>query len=491
MKNQWKIMAGLGITLIALGGLATWDEWKTKQDEKEKETKGLILQLKPDAVVGIHFKSHPDSSDGDKSADKKPSAAEVVDVTLRRENDTWIIKTPIASNADQQVISDLLKSITEYKTESEVAKGRERWQAFGLNEPRRAIEIETNEGKKITFFVGINAPVGFSAYTATSESESVYAGSQYIATSTGKTLFDLRDKKILGLRANEVTDIVGSVSVTAKGATKTEGIALTKANDQWQITAPVKAKGDLTSINNFLDDLTGVKATEFVDEPDSKFLANLKSAKILASWQLKSGDKAVKITLADVKGSTYASIEGVETRYKIADDQKSKLIKSAQDLRDKRIFDFESAQVTAIEVDGQSFRKIGSDWYAANDAGKFNAEGKFQGKPEEQPKPVTHIRGLIVDLEYARAEDVVLDGSKTSKFLSKAPTHKVKLSISSRSTPSSVDIWTAEDNADMIFIREAGKPDIYRAKKTVIASISPTVTKPVGDELMPQGESKN
>jgi hypothetical protein len=491
MKQQWKVMAGLGITLIALGGLATWDEWKTKQDEKEKETKGLLFSLKPDSVVAIHLKSQPDSPDGDKSVNTMASSSEMVDVTLRRENDTWVIKTPIASNADQQVITDLLKSITEYKTESEVAKGKDRWQAFGLNTPRRSIELETADGKKMTFFVGINSPVGFSAYTASSESDIVYAGSQYIATSTGKTLFDLREKKILGLRANEITEIAGTAPVTANGATKNEVVALSKAEGQWQISSPFKAKGDLTSINNFLDDLTGVKATEFVDQPDTKFLASLKSSKAIASWQLKAGEKILKISISDVKGSAYATIDGVETRYKIADDQKSKLTKSAGDLRDKRIFGFESAQVTAIDVDGQGFRKVGSDWYPSNEADKFNAEGKFTGKPGEQPKPVTHIRGLIVDLEYARAEDVFSEGSKTSKALSKAPSHKIKLSITGKTEPTSVDIWKAEDSAEMIYIREADKPDIFRAKRTVIASISPTVAKPVGDELMPQAESKN
>ena len=483
MKHNWKIMAGLGLTLVALGGVATWDEWKTKQDENEKETKGRLLSIKAESVVAIHLKSRPDSESGDKSADIKSLSSNVVDVTLKLENGSWTIKDPVNSNADQQVVTDLLKSLIDYKTESEVAKGKNQWQPFGLNDPRRSIELETTDGKKVTFLVGMNSPVGFSAYTATSEDDIVYAGSQYIATSTGKTLFDLRDKKFLGLQANEVTSISGKV--------KTESLSLTKESGQWKISAPFSAKGDLTTINNFLDDLTGLRATEFIDHPDSKLTAGLKSTKPWASWVLKSNNHVTHVSILDHGGATYVAIDGRDARYKIADDSRGKISKIAGDFRDKRIFGFESAQVGSVEVDGQTFLKVGSDWYQSADAGKFTGDGKFPGKPEDQPKPASHIRGLIVDLEYARAEEVFESQSRVSKALPIAPLHKVKLNLAGQTAPTNVEIWKADDNTEMVYVRKDGKSDVYKAKRTIIASISPAQVKPAGDELMPPVPSKD
>ena len=100
------------------------------------------------------------------------------------------ITSPVQTAADQQAVTDLLKNITDYKTESEVTTGKDKWATFGLTNSRRSIELETNDGKKTAFFVGVNSPVGFGVYAATSASDTVYSGSQYIATSTGKNLFE-------------------------------------------------------------------------------------------------------------------------------------------------------------------------------------------------------------------------------------------------------------------------------------------------------------
>jgi hypothetical protein len=156
MNRQIKILAGLGVALLGLGGLATWDEWKTKQDERDKETKGVILPLKPDQITGIHLVSRPDSDTGDKSA--SAAVAEIAtDVTLKRENNLWMIKSPVATRADQQVISDLLKSVTEYKSEAEISTKRDQWATFGLETPRRRLDFELSDGKTIGFLVGSRA----------------------------------------------------------------------------------------------------------------------------------------------------------------------------------------------------------------------------------------------------------------------------------------------------------------------------------------------
>ena len=83
MMRNWKQIAGLGALLLSLGGLATWDEWKTKKDEKEKETKGLALSIKPDSVIGIVLHSTGDSEGGDKAPESKIDPSTIIDVTIK------------------------------------------------------------------------------------------------------------------------------------------------------------------------------------------------------------------------------------------------------------------------------------------------------------------------------------------------------------------------------------------------------------------------
>ena len=476
MMRNWKQIAGLGALLLSLGGLATWDEWKTKKDEKEKETKGLALSIKPDSVIGIVLHSTGDSEGGDKAPESKIDPSTIIDVTIKLNSGRWEITSPIQTLADQTTISDLLKNVTEYKTESEVGAGRDKWTAFGLTNPRRSIELETKDGKKTTFYVGINAPVGFSVYSATSDSDKVFAGSQYIATSTAKTLFDLREKKLLATSAPDVTSL--------RIIRHPEILSLAKTEGKWTIQSPSSMGADTAAVNNLLDDIVGLKAAEFIDSPEPALLDAVSDKRNLFKIELAGEKIATTIYVGDLKGATYAKVNDAPTIYKLHDDAKGKVSRTVNDLRDKKIFSFPSSEVKKIGVDGEIFSKVGEEWYGSTDASKFGPDGKFTGKPEDKPKAAAHVRGLIVDLEYAKAEDVFDAKSAITKNLPKTPKHHINVGLNGKDTDIGVDIWLAKDNPEMIYIKTSGSSQIYKSKRSTIASISASNTKPVGDEAV-------
>lgn len=476
--QKWKQIAGLATLLVGLGALATWDEWKTKKEEKEKETKGLLLSIKPEMIVGLRVKSLPDDGGGDKTAEVSTDITKITDATLRLDNGKWMITSPVSTPADQQVITDLLKNVTDYKTESEVSTSKEQWAQFGLTSPRRDIEIETNDGKRINFYVGLNTPVGFSVYTATSTEPKVYTGSQYIATSTGKTLFDLREKKVLSGSASDVT-AVNLTSITNK---KSETISIVQADGKWSIQKPVTASGDTVSIKNYLDDLFSIKASEFIDNPSKELMSALSEQNLFAKLELQIKDTQTKLIIAQTKDTLYGQILGLPTVYKLSDEVRGKIVKTVKDLRDKKIFGFGSTDVSKVTIDGEIFTKVSTDWYRAEDAGKFNADGKFSGKSEDKPAATNHVRGLVVDLEYARAEDIFDPKSDVARNLPKAPKHRVILGLAPKESDITVDVWTAQDNPEMIYIRRSGNDQIFKAKRSTIASITPAKTAPVGEE---------
>lgn len=481
MIHKGKQITILLVGLIALGAIATWDEWQTKKDEKLKETTGLIVpDLKSEDVAAIRFLSLGDRDAGGDKATKADATAKTnekpVDVKLVRKDGQWVITSPISTTADTQIVSDLLKNILEYKSEKEVAGEQEKWADFGLKSPRRTIELETSSGKTITFMVGDNAPVGFSTYVATSASTKVFSGSQYIATATLKSLFDLRNKRVLS--GFSTPDITGVAISSGKDATTLE-----KIDSSWQITAPTKAKADTVLVNNLIDDISGLRATEIKDEPDASLRALFQGGKGLARITIQSSALKVTLRLAEQKTDLYATVEGQPAIYKLNAEVKSKIIKTEKELRDKRIFSFQSAEITAVTVDGQNFKLVTGDWYTESDAAKLGPDGKFSGKPEDKPAAASHIRGLIVDLEYARAEDVKEDPSALK--LPKAPKHQIILSRASDAGKITVDAWLGTGaDSEMVWIKTAEMSRIYKAKKSVLAGIAPQASKPpVGDEL--------
>lgn len=481
MIHKGKQITILLVGLIALGTIATWDEWQTKKDEKLKETTGLMVpDVPPDDVVAIRFLSMGDRDTGGDKATKDEATVKTnekpVDVKLVRKDGQWVITSPISTAADTQIVSDLLKNILEYKSEKDVSGEQEKWADFGLKSPRRTIELETSTGKKVTFMVGDNAPVGFSTYVATSASSKVFSGSQYIATATLKSLFDLRNKRVLmGVNTPEIS----SVSISSgKDSTMLE-----KVDNSWQITAPTKAKADTLLVNNLIDDVSGLKATEIIDEPNATLRALFADNRGVARMTIQSSASKITLRLAEQKADLYATVEGQPAIYKLNTEVKGKIIKTGKDLRDKRIFSFQSAEITGVTVDGQNFKLVAGDWYTESDAAKFSPDGQFSGKPEDKPTAASHIRGLIVDLEYARAEDVKEDPSALT--LPKAPKHQIILARSSDADKITVDAWLGTGaDSEMVWIKTAEMSRIYKAKKSVLAGLTPQANKPpVGDEL--------
>jgi len=478
--HKWKQIIALVSALVALGALATWDEWQTKKDEKAKESKGLLItDVKPDDIVAVHFISRGDSEvGGDKAPAKEATTpkgdSKPVDIDLSRTDSGWKISRPITTDADAQSVSDLLKNILEYKSENEVASGKDKWADFGLDNPRRSIELKTTSGRNILFLVGNNTPVGFGTYVATGISDKIYSGSQYIATATLKTLFDLRDKKVLKLMPHEVK----SVTITSS----TEKTALEKADNSWSLLTPTKVGADLAAVNNLLDDLASLKAAEFIDQPDAQLSKASKSGKNLAKIEVRAGSQNIALRLFEFSSSIYADVDGQLPLLKLGNEAKEKLVKSSKSLRDKKIFSFQSAEISSVTVDGLSYKKVANDWYSETDASKIGEDGKFSGKPEDKPATAGHIRGLIVDLEYARAEDVV-DNAASLK-LPKAPKHQVVLGPIAGPDKIQIDAWQGTGtDSEALWLKTSGSEKIYKVKKTVLASILPQASKPpVGDE---------
>ena len=482
MIHKAKQILVLGAGLIALGAIATWDEWQTDKDEKVKETKGLLVtDVKPEDVTTIRYYSRGDSDvGGDKaspdSKDKAKTESKIVELTLVKKDGRWTLISPVEAAADNQAVSDLLKNILEYKSENEVANGKDKWTTFGIDPPRRKIDLETVAGNKLTFLVGNNTPVGFNAYVATSSSEKVFSGSQYITTATLKTLFEFRDKRVLPqLSAQEATTIFIQ---SGKEITKLE-----KVNNAWELVSPNKAKADTVAVNNLLDDLMALKALEIIDQPDSTVKSLVATGKSLGQLALQTPTSKISMRIIEGKNDVYATLDSQATVYKVNQDIKTKILKTDKDLRDKKIFSFQSGDIANVTVDGQSFRKAANDWYTEADAGKFSPDGKFTGKAGEQPSPASHIRGLVVDLEYARAEDIVEDQKKLR--LPKAPKHQVVLVPTSGLAPIALDAWLGTgSDSEAIWLKISDSSRVYKVKKSVLAGLTPQAAKPpVGDEI--------
>ena len=119
-------------------------------------------------------------------------------VVLEQVDGVWRVVTPLETAADAREVSDFIKTVLDYKYEEEVVSAEAnnvKLEEFGLQEPRRVITLQAEDGSSYELRLGNNAPVGYSTYfqvggaSKQQEQGQIYLGSQYVLNSTQKGLF--------------------------------------------------------------------------------------------------------------------------------------------------------------------------------------------------------------------------------------------------------------------------------------------------------------
>lgn len=441
MNQQLKTAGILAGVLLALGGLATWDEWQTKKDEKKKETENRLLALEPDKVTGIEFSNREGSTP--------------VEISMERVSGKWQITRPLSASADQPAVDNLLATLRDYKFESVVAENSSTNPgAFGLDKPRRILSLTTDKGTiKIT--VGANTPVGYSVYS-TADGPGVdgpgrvHVGSQHLAVSTGKTLHDLRDKRLLSFGSSQVTAF--ELIRPGKPTLKVE-----KRDGSFSITAPQALAAEQGQVSSFLDGIITTNATEFFDKPDKK-LAGAFKGKTLAEVRMTLEDKSqVTVKLIEKDKKLYVWTGDAKPIAHVPDDTKGKVEKSMDDFRDRKIFSFTGDLVTEVVLDGKVFKKKDGEWFGE----------------DEPTKAVSQIRSLIVDLEFAKASEILDAKDKAVKdSTDKAPAHSVRLAMGQAIQPLDIQVWEKQGATDSFLIKHSGPKGTNSAYVIGKASLS-------------------
>lgn len=186
--------------------------------------------------------------------------------------------------ADSEKIKNFLESLSSPVIESELGsiKGRER--DFSLDRlSRYEVEIISNSKKQVIYF-GKVGPVLHSRYLQIPGKDRVYLVSGSFTDDLSNTSKDWREKKLISI------NLVKTVSVETTSSSfqilfKGQSAVINSSGKNLKLTGsdaePLKL------------DLEGVKADDFVDNPDAKTLELLKKPEIKVTVELKNGKSYV------------------------------------------------------------------------------------------------------------------------------------------------------------------------------------------------------
>jgi len=153
--------------------------------------------------------------------------------------------------------------------------------------------------------------------------------------------------KILTVQQAEVTGL----SIRKKGSDS----AVLSRNDagQWQITAPKTLAADQDAVSSVLSTLSSLNSDRLVEDKASN-LEQYGLAQPPTELEITKADKKIQHLLigddTPTGNGAYAMVRGDARVFTLANYNKSALLKSVNDLRDKRLLTFDSDKVSSIEL---------------------------------------------------------------------------------------------------------------------------------------------
>ena len=443
--RQMRTYLLLATTLAVLVGIAYWDEWQTKQDEEKKKTENKLTTIDPDKVTsGIYVFNSPESP---------------LSISFEKNDNGWVLTSPINSKADSFAIENLVKTIADYKYQQLVSKNKDDWKNYGLDPFVRQITLKQDDGKVTDVYVGSKAPVGFSVYVRNGESDDVYIGGQHLYTATEKKLSDFRDKTLLSVD-------VGNLASFSLDLAKAPLVTVEKVESSFRLTKPMKADADKDAISDFFDSMASERVVEFIDTPDKKTQSYFSKSKRLAtlSWSLSTG-QVETLYFSEFDGSLWAAYDPSKVVFKLPDTMKEKIRKQAGFFQDKTLVRFKADDVTEVEVDGDTYQKVEKEWYVKSDASKASDK-------ENTPEPQTFVKDLLVDLEFAKAGEIL---SSKNVPLKAAPKHRIKILFKEdlSKDPVVINVWPGKTDEKSLYVKVSGDDRVFDVEASNFANISP------------------
>jgi len=360
--------------VLALGilGVVYMDKQEKNQEEADRESE-KILAYSGEQVLGIHL---------------LPAG-----IRAERDSSGWQLLAPVHTAGDKISLDAIASLFSWAKKERIVSDDANDHASFGLLPPR-AILILTSASGLDTLFIGDDSQVGSFVYARKGNSPEVFLTTTSLWSNINKSLFDLRDKNILGFEQGR----------TDRLEIKNENglFTMSKEGDSWLLHSPKALRADARKVADLLNALQYQKALRFVEEEPHDLSAygfGRPAIEIRVGSPASVGLRTLSIGSFDA-GSYYARDAARLPVFTVDSSFVHRFNVALNDLRDKGMLQFNSEMVSAVEI------SAGDTTYICH----RDTAGSWQMlQPKTGPVRSWKMTGLISDLSSATAEGFAAD----------------------------------------------------------------------------------
>jgi hypothetical protein len=325
MKLHSLVIAAL--VLAILTWFLYWSERHKPADETSKlsaNTAPAILKLDQNSITKLELKK--------KDADPI--------VLAKSGSGDWQITAPQAFPADQSTVTELASTVSSLNSERVVEDKASDLQNFGLEPPALEVDL-TAKDKPQKLLLGSDTPAGGAVYAMLVGDPRLFTVASFAKTSLDKNLNDLRDKHLLPVNADKVSQI--------EVIRKKSDIEFGRNKEDWQILKPKPMRADSIQVGDLARDLTNAKMD--LSSADAKQEASaFEHAAPVATAKLTDESGTQQLQVRKSKDTYYAKSSAVEGAYKIDSGLGKTLEKNVDDFRDKKLFTFGYSGPSKIEL---------------------------------------------------------------------------------------------------------------------------------------------
>ena len=371
------------VLLLVLLGLGAYLHFVERPSEQREEAAKKLVTLNKDDVTGVTL-AYPDRT-----------------IVLEKNAEGhWRITQPVAADADDPVVNNMLVAVAEADVSRTLEDVGEKLPSYGLAPPEATVTLVLKQGSVPPIKVGKTTQIGSAAYLQKGDDPKVYIGTMAFQSAMKKQVKDLRDKTLVTFEDQDVK----KVALTKAGVT----ITVERGDgDTWRITSPGAYAADPAEMRALLASIRGLRVEDFASDDPAADLAKYGLTDPQLQVTVTTGkDAAQKTVLLGAfkddeanKKSVYAKRAELPAVVLLPDFSLKNLDKSLSTLRDKTVLSgVTKDRVAKIVVT----RKDGNGFTLAKRDGTWHVEEPGEGT-ERQPT----MTRLLDDLVGFKGTDIM------------------------------------------------------------------------------------
>jgi len=333
LNNPVRITIVLALIVLGLGGYILFvDIPQTREFQKQETQERRIIPFDDREITAITWETATETIELQR------------DVKYR-----WTITKPIQFPADNQEVRRILRALTIGKIKRTIEDGPSTLEKYGLDPPYLSLTLAAPTTTH-QLALGDRGPFAPSLYVQTKADNQVVLTTLDVMTFAQKTLPDFRLKDLLFFDRERVHEVHIQQADTTMVMARAAGVHSLSPN--WMFTSPMKAPVDKITVGTLLMDLSGLRATGFVDSEEEKQRILGQPNRRHVGITLLEGPRTHHISLYQFQDleKAYAITSSKGPLYEISPSILKPITQGAFYFQDKRLFGMEINDVVMLEV---------------------------------------------------------------------------------------------------------------------------------------------